>query len=191
MSSEKQALRRAVRQAFPGSACRMAQSEALCAHITGWQAYRQAQVIAGYMPMKHEADVTPVLLDALACGKALVLPRCDGPGCMTFRRVSSLAEMVRGAYGLLEPRADAPNVPLPCIGLMLVPLEAVTRKGQRLGKGGGYYDRVLARWQGLSLGAALAHQWVEDMPCSAWDQPLSACADAEGITLFYEPRKDE
>lgn len=190
MSSEKQALRRAVRQAFPGQAIREAQSAALCRRVMAWEPYRRARVVAGYMPMKHEADVTALLLDALSSGKVLALPRCDGPGHMTFHQVNSLEELATGAYGLPEPKPDAPAVPLADIDLMLVPLEAISRKGQRLGKGGGYYDRVLARWQGLSLGVALAHQWVEDMPCCRWDMPIRACADAAGINLFDEARKD-
>ncbi len=190
MSSDKQALRRAIRQAFPGKASRDDQSIALCRHVMAWEPYRRAEVIAGYMPMGHEADVTALLLDALASGKVLALPRCDAPGRMTFRRVNSLEELIPGAYGLPEPTPDAPAVPPADIDLMLVPLEAISRKGQRLGKGGGYYDRVLARWQGLSLGVALAHQWVEDMPCCRWDMPIRACADAEGINLFDKARKD-
>lgn len=190
MSSDKQALRQSVRSAFPGAKSRAAQSTALCRHVMAWEPYRRAQVLAGYVPMKHEADVSALLLDALAQGKTLVLPRCDGLGRMSFRRVRSLGELSAGAYGLPEPESSAEMVPLECIDLMLVPLEAVSRQGMRLGKGGGYYDRVLARWRGLSLGSALAHQWVEDLPCGPWDMPLTACADAGGITLFDETRKD-
>lgn len=183
-TSEKQLLRRQVRSAFPGQAARMQQSQALCRHVLAWEVYRKAQVVGGYMSMAWEADVTTVLLDALSEGKTLVLPRCQGPGHMTFHRVSSLEEMRPGRYGLLEPEAEAEAIPVEQIDLMLVPLEAATRQGMRLGKGGGYYDRALTHLPGVSLGSVLAHQWVEHLPVEAWDHPLNAGVDMLGIYLF-------
>lgn len=184
MKREKQALRREIRLAFPGAGSRATQSAALCAHVLAWEAYRLAQVVGGYMPMLHEADVTPILQDALATGKTLVLPRCESPGCMSFHRVRSLGELVPGAYGLLEPDARVEAVPLEKVDLLLVPLEGITHHGMRLGKGGGYYDRALNDRHGLALGAALKHQWVENMPLDTWDMALDACADENGIYLF-------
>lgn len=181
---EKQRIRHQVRSVFPGQASRAEQSQALCRQVLTWQVYDKARVVGGYMPMPWEADVTPVLLDALAKGKTLALPRCEGPGEMTFRQVSSLKEMHPGAYGLLEPDADSRVVPVEQMELMLVPLEAVTRQGVRLGKGGGYYDRVLAHFPGVALGPVLAHQWVESLPVEEWDRPLNAGADMLGIYLF-------
>lgn len=181
---EKQAIRRQVRSDFPGQADRAAQSQSLCSHVLAWPVYRQARVVGGYMPMPWEADVTPVLLDALASGKTLVLPRCEGSGRMSFRQVSSLEEIQPGRYGLLEPEPGAAAVPVEEIELMLVPLEAITPKGMRLGKGGGYYDRVLARFSGVTLGMVLQHQWVESLPVEEWDRPLNAGADMLGIYLF-------
>lgn len=179
-ASEKQLLRRQARSAFPGQAARMQQSQALCRHVLAWEVYRQAQVVGGYMPMAWEADVTPVLLDALSEGKTLVMPRCQGQGHMTFYRVSSLEEMRPGRYGLLEPEAEAEAIPVEQMDLMLVPLEAATRQG----KGGGYYDRALTRLPGVSLGPVLMHQWMEHLPVEAWDQPLDAGVDMLGIYLF-------
>lgn len=181
---EKQAIRRRVRSDFPGQADRAEQSQSLCRHVLAWTAYRQARVVGGYMPMPWEADVTPVLVDALASGKTLVLPRCEGPGEMSFRQVSSLEEMRPGCYGLLEPDPGAAVVPVEKIELMLVPLEAITPKGVRLGKGGGYYDRIMTHFSGVTLGMVLQHQWVKDLPVEEWDHPLNAGADMLGIYLF-------
>lgn len=188
-TSEKQTIRRQVRSAFPGQEARLQQSAALCSHVLAWEVYRQTKMVAGYMPMAWEADISPVLLDALACGKTLALPRCEGPGSMTFRQVGSLRELQPGRYGLLEPDDRAKVIPVEQIDLMLVPLEAVTRQGARLGKGGGYYDRVLNRLQGVALGAVLAHQWMEQLPVEKWDIPLTAGADRLGIYLYNEPER--
>lgn len=178
---DKRALRKAVRLAFPGKEARDAQSAAICRHVLANDAYRRAAVVGGYMPMAHEADVTPILLDALAGGKVLALPRCARPPEMTFHRVQSLQELIPGAYGLPEPSADAPVIPTGEIELLLVPLEAIDRRGMRLGKGGGYYDRLLEDAGPVTLGMALAWQWVEQVPADSWDKALQGAADAEGI----------
>lgn len=98
--------------------------------------------------------------------------------------MESLDSLRRGAYGLLEPEEDAPVVGAEEINLLLVPLEGISSSGARLGKGGGYYDRLLASCPALTLGAALSWQWTEDIPQEKWDRPLHACAGAEGIRIF-------
>ena len=171
-----------------GDAARRAESEAICRHIlaSGW--YRRARVIGGYIPLKWEADVTPVLRQALADGKTLALPLCDAPPCMTLRRVDSLEALIPGAYGIPEPPRDAPVIPPDEAELLLVPLEGVDGLGFRLGKGGGYYDRLLADCSALTLGCALSWQKVDRLPADPWDRPLRACADAQGIHEFNRLR---
>lgn len=183
-ASEKREIRRAVRRLFPGQKAREQESRELCRQVIMWKAYDSAGVIGGYVPMAHEADVTAVLLDALALGKVLALPRCGEPPEMTFHRVNSLEELVPGAYGLLEPPTDAPVLHPAEIDLLLTPLEALNREGARLGKGGGYYDRFLERFHGIALGVALSHQWVEALPAEPWDRPLNAAVDKDGIYMF-------
>ena len=184
MSMTKDELRRALRAASPGREARDRESLMLCAHITAWEPYRRARVVGGYMPLSREANVVPVLQDALDRGKTLALPRCMAEGQLCFHRVESLGSLRRGAYGLLEPEEDAPVVGAEEINLLLVPLEGISSLGARLGKGGGYYDRLLASCPALTLGAALSWQWTEDIPREMWDRPLHACAGAEGIRIF-------
>lgn len=184
MSMTKDELRRALRAASPGREARDRESLMLCAHITAWEPYRRARVVGGYMPLSWEANVVPVLQDALSRGKTLALPRCMAEGQLCFHRVESLGSLRRGAYGLLEPEEDAPVVGAEEINLLLVPLEGISSLGARLGKGGGYYDRLLSSCPALTLGAALSWQWTEDIPREMWDRPLHACAGAEGIRIF-------
>lgn len=177
-------LRKQLRALHGGAEARRRESEALCGHILHSARYRQARVIAGYVPLKWEADVTAVLRQALADGKILALPLCDTPPRMTLRRVAALEELIPGAYGIPEPPPDAPIIPPETVELLLVPLEGVDENGFRLGKGGGYYDCLLADCDMPSLGCALSWQRVDRLPADAWDRPLKACADAEGVHDF-------
>ena len=180
----KKELRRYLRSLHQGQAERARQSALLCRNILDSGMYRSARVIGGYMPMPQEADVTPVLLDALQQGKTLVLPLCGDAPHMTLRRVSSLEELTTGAYGILEPRHDAPVIPEEDMELLLVPLEGIDKDGFRLGKGGGYYDCLLSKCNVPTLGCALSWQWIESVPREAWDVPLGACADCCGVHDF-------
>lgn len=184
ITEEKAALRRAIRAGYPGAETRARESEALCRHVMNWEAYRQARCVAGYLPLKREADVTPILRDCLQQGKQLLLPRVEGEGVMTLRLVRALEELQPGSFGILEPSPDAPVVSPHTADLILVPLEGIDRSGMRLGKGGGYYDRLLQTYRGVTLGIAMSWQWMASIPCEAWDMPLDAAADAEGVHQF-------
>lgn len=175
----KAALRRAVRARFPGAAERDRQSALLCAHLLAWPALQQAQSVGAYVPLDWEADVTPLCRAILASGRRLALPCVERDGRMTMRFAADISSLTRGRWGLPEPPEDAEEAR--SLPLLIVPLEAVDPFGTRLGKGGGYYDRLLADFTGISVGAAMDWQWVEKLPRERWDVPLDAVADAEGV----------
>lgn len=103
------------------------------------------------MPLPHEAQIQPLLSEILADGKCLLLPSVSDNG-LTFHQVSRLQSLREGQFRVMEPSEDALQVPLEQAELILVPLEAVDRRGNRLGKGGGYYDRALRTVQGFCMG---------------------------------------
>ena len=88
--SEKALLRRALRQRFGGEAARAEESRLLCAHILASGVYRDARVVGGYMPLRHEADVTAVLEDVLASGRILALLKKYGLPTETTETVDDL-----------------------------------------------------------------------------------------------------
>ena len=180
----KRELRRYIRSLHQGETARMNQSRLICHHITASVTYRQARVIAGYIPLKWEADILPVLEHALYCGKQVVLPRCAEPPQMTLHRIASLDELVPGAYNIPEPPADTPIVPITDADLVLVPLEGIDPAGYRLGKGGGYYDCLLAGQTCATIGCALSWQHVACVPHEPWDVSLSMCASPDGLLTY-------
>lgn len=177
-------MRRSIRSCYPGQEERDRQSHALCRHILVSEVYLNARVICGYIPLPHEADVIPVLQDALRKGKTLLLPRCGDPPCMTLHQTLSLDALLPGKYSIPEPSADWPIISPTDADLFLVPLEGIDKRGIRLGKGGGYYDRLLAKTTVISIGCALKSQRVDLLPADPWDHPLHACADADGLCYF-------
>lgn len=86
----------------------------------------------------------PVLLDALHSGKTLCVPLCVGEGIMEPRQITSLDQLHRGAYGVLEPEEDTPRMTLDQVDLSIIPCVSCDRLGHRLGQGTGFYDRFFA-----------------------------------------------
>lgn len=184
MTNEKAALRRLIRQRFPGEGERVRQSEAICAAVLKSRWYREARVVGAYIPMAQEADIMAVMRDVLTSGRMLALPLCGQAPHMTLRRVRTLEALLPGAYGIPEPSQNAEEIPVESVDLLLTPLEGIDPSGTRLGKGGGYYDCLLAGKHVRTMGCALAHQLVEYVPLDAWDRPLAACADETGVHYF-------
>ena len=110
--------------------------------LPDWQ---QARTVLAFAALPDEPDTAPLLRRALAEGKRLLLPRVTGPGRMEAVRVDKVEQLVPGAYGILEPPVGFPAADPESIDLILLPCLAAAADGTRLGWGGGYYDRFLAR----------------------------------------------
>ena len=179
------------RSALAGSDASLA-SLAVAGNVFSLPAYRNAREIAAYLPIKNEVDAALVAERALADGKRLLLPRCrsDAPGLLDLGCVSCLSDVVPGRFGILEPRqavcrppeAFAPDV-------ILVPGLAFDRRGNRLGFGGGYYDRLLALPMAAAafvVGLGYAFQLVDHLPAEPWDRPVNAVV-TDRQTLLVPP----
>ena len=180
----KREYRSLIRSRHVGESARAEQNKRICEHILASEIYQNAAVIAGYIPLKWEADITPVLEDALRRGKTLALPLCGPAPEMTFRRVTALSELVPGAYGIPEPPAHSHEITLTAEDLILVPLEGIDDSGTRLGKGGGYYDCLLREQQVPAMGCALAWQCVRELPKDPWDVALKMCVTPNGVRYY-------
>jgi 5-formyltetrahydrofolate cyclo-ligase len=150
-----------------------AASRAICARVLCLLAFRRAAHLVAYAARPDEIDPAPLVAAALTDGRAVYFPRVVGPE-LDF--VASRPDDLRpGAHGILEPAPGAP-VPASAAGLLvLVPGLAFDPEGGRLGRGGGHYDRGLARQRtGLRLGLSLDADVCAGLPRDAWDQPMDA-----------------
>jgi len=131
-------------------------------------------IVAGYMPMRSEIDPR-LLMDRLAAaGSVLCLPDVVAEGTpLEFRRWTPDDPLDKGRYGISVPSPTA-DVLVPDV--VLVPMLAFDRGGHRMGYGGGYYDRTMARLrdQGdvLAVGLAFSGQVRDDLPVEPHDLRL-------------------
>ncbi len=123
-------------------------------------------VVAGTWQLGTEIDVRPLLARLDAAGAVTALPVViDGDPALTFRRWRPTDPVVNGGHGTFHPADDAPTV---TPDVVLVPLLAADRRGCRLGRGGGYYDRTLAalraRGRVTAVGLCFDIQVVDAVP---------------------------
>ena len=138
-----------------------------------WIEYRRARAVALYSPVHNEVDTSAILGDALKLGKKVFYPKLSMAGLPGFARIRSSAELVVGRYGILEPVGNEVLAPLQDESLIVfIPGLLFDRQGHRLGRGGGWYDRVLKGLgdRGFFVGLAYEIQLVDDLPAESWDQ---------------------
>lgn len=129
-----------------------------------------ARAVMLYMPLPDELDLRACLAEGLRTGKIMVLPRFRAETGTYGAAVVTDPEGLRpGPYGIPEPPVDSPWVPLNQLDLVLVPGLAFDASGTRLGRGKGFYDRLLAETHGAKCGVALEAQLLPVLPRDAND----------------------
>jgi len=185
--TEKQQLRRqmrAARKAIPPQE-RARMDAALLQNILAHPPYAQADVLLLYVSAGGEADTRGLLESALACGRKVALPKCEGPGEMRFFLVNSMDELTSGAYGIPEPTGREMPV-LTSRTFCLVPGVAFTSDGHRLGQGGGYYDRFLAQNPFIrTAGVCYALQLTDSLPHAPHDRVMEAIITEQTVEVCH------
>ena len=136
-------------------------------------AYKNAKTVYGYLPYNQEVRTVPILEQALRDGKRVAVPKIYGD-TMKFIYLEDLSRVEKSSFGIPEPIADGP-VAEDTTALVLMPGLAFTKKGDRMGYGGGYYDRFLADEPSHpTLALCYAFQIVEELPTDEYDIPVDA-----------------
>lgn len=137
--------------------------------------YRGANKVAAYMSFGSEIETGPFVEMVLADHKILILPRVDKAlHRLTLHHVFERDKLVKGPWGIHEPAPDWPRAMMGDIDFMLVPGVAFDRRGNRIGYGAGFYDRLLAQRSRRTDCVAVAFdcQVVDHIPCDAHDQAI-------------------
>ena len=100
---------------------------------------------------------------------------------MTNRQITDLHQLVPGRYGLLEPAADAPVIPVDAIDFAVLPCVTCNYLGQRLGHGGGYYDRFLSQYRGGTVLLCRELLIRQEIPVEPHDYPVPWVLTERGL----------
>lgn len=165
-SDLRQKIRAALEKVSP--AVRLAASLDLCARLE--PQLRGAHTILFFAPRPDEPDLWP-LLEKMLASKICALPAFDA-ATQTYsaRRVANLeTDIATGKFGVREPASSCPEIPLNQFDLVLVPGVAFDLRGNRLGRGKGFYDWLLVGIRGLKCGVAFDEQIVAEVPVAVHD----------------------
>lgn len=176
LRAQKQVVRQrveAVLQQLSPESCED-QSRRLCGALESQPFWQAARSILAFAPMPGETDIWPAVLSAMHAGKTIALPRFNrGTKCyQVFVLQDPETDIALGYYGIREPAPHcmaAPNL----LDLILVPGVAFDATGSRLGRGKGFYDRLLSNWRGFTCGVCYDEQIVERVPVEPHDVQLN------------------
>lgn len=154
-------------------------SEEICRKISQQSRFLQVEAVCFYYPLGKEVNLLPLAKEALALGKKVAFPRVEGKE-MEFYEITSLKDFQEGSFHIMEPVGgkllSEQNT------LVLVPGLGFDFRGNRIGYGGGFYDRYFARHpQFLKIGVAYEVQLVEELKGEAHDISMDGVVTEEGI----------
>ena len=160
--------------------CREADA-AICRGVLQSEAYRQAKVLLCYVGSEREINTSALLHAALRDGKVLALPLCVEKGVMEARQIAGLGDLVSGKYGILAPKLTCPVVEPEALELVVVPCAAGNERGERLGYGGGDYDRYLPRVSCPTMLLCRRHLLTDEIPLEEHDLRMDYLVTEWGV----------
>ena len=172
-----------------------AASEAIESEVLGLDAWRRAPLVLTYLSFGSEVETCGLVRAAWAAGKRVAVPRCvsrerpSGPEpALAWAEIRSLEGLVPGAFGIEEPPAAWPVLGDEALApevVALVPGLAFDRSGMRLGYGGGYYDRFLGSFSGVTVGlcpdALLVRSLAGMGATDGYDLPVDVVVSERGV----------
>ena len=141
------------------------------AKVEATEAFAEAECVALFVAMWDEVPTTETLERWRALGKRVIVPRVEGDIMRYYDYHPD--RMTVGAFGIIEPTGDK-EVEAEAIDLMIVPARAFTPNGDRMGRGGGFYDKYMSLegFRAVKYGVAFACQIFDTLPTDPHDIPV-------------------
>lgn len=151
-----------------------AMSEDICNRVLASATWQEASILLLYYPLRDEVDVRPLIQQAHRQGKQVLLPVCKGEELELRLYEGGETSLKEGAFGIMEPTGPLLDVRQYLdIQLAIVPGMAFDKAGHRLGRGKGYYDRLLPKLAYARLqGICFPFQLLDEIPTDQHDIPV-------------------
>ena len=166
-----------------------AQSNDLCQQIAGTTWFQQAQTVLAFLSFRQEPSLAGLWGSPVGRKKRWGMPRCVGK-TLIWHDWKVGEPLVSGAFGIEEPTQSAPVIDPAGADLILVPAVGCDRQGNRLGYGGGFYDRLLSRddcKEIPTIGIVFDFARLEQLPQDPWDCSLNAVCTERGYFPVGSP----
>lgn len=154
----------------------------ICEHLWLYPLFVKAKTVLFFAPHKNEPNIAPIIERCFE-KKKVCFPRVAG-NQMHIYEVQSFSDLSPGAFGIFEPKASKKISPK-TIDLVLLPAVGIDENGNRLGFGGGFYDRFLSQYPLKTLAVVFQFQRIPLLPVEEFDVPADAVITEWGISEFY------
>ncbi len=162
-------------------------SQSVCIKLQESAIFHQSQTILAYFSFRQEPDLSSLFHQNF--NKNWGFPRCVEKS-LIWHRWQPSDPLKKGAFGILEPDINLPQIEPKTVDLILVPAVACDRQGYRLGYGGGFYDRLLSQpqWSKIpTIGIVFEQAYLPQLPRETWDKSLRfVCTEHQLITFSHE-----
>jgi 5-formyltetrahydrofolate cyclo-ligase len=185
----KETIRKLIRRQLSAMSPTVAhtKSMAACKRLQALPEFDSATIMMIYLPIPDEVDVSPLALRGWQEEKIVTAPKLswDKRHMVPIQIRSLETGLVESRSYLREP-ADGEPVSLDMLDMVVVPALAFDRKGNRLGRGGGFYDRFLATpdFAGVAVGIAFREQLLDELPVDEHDVPVDIVVTDEEVLRF-------
>jgi 5-formyltetrahydrofolate cyclo-ligase len=150
-------------------------SHRACRNLIATEQFQNATIVMMYLSLPHEVDTSEAILHAWQLGKTIAVPKISWQQRhMIPVQITSLETgFATGAWGLRNPVSGVP-IPFKQIDLVVAPALGFDRRGNRLGRGGSFYDRFFANQEVIAsrCGLAFAEQVLDSIPVTESDEPV-------------------
>ena len=158
----------------------------MATHAQGELRFTPGMVISGFLPIRSEPDLRPLMALLHERGARVCVPVILDKETIVFREWTAGTELLGNGFGTVAPGPEAAELDP---DIMLVPLSAFDRRGHRIGYGGGYYDRAIERLRKKArdprlIGIAFDCQEVASVPAEPHDIGLDAVLTESGLRIF-------
>ncbi|MEO0796038.1 MAG: 5-formyltetrahydrofolate cyclo-ligase [Verrucomicrobiota bacterium] len=154
--------------------------------LTAVPEFASAKSILFYVSFGEEVD-THELMKGCFGRKTVLVPRVEGD-VLHVHEMQSLDDLQPGSFGILEPAPNTPEVDPSIAEIVVVPGAAFDLRGNRIGYGKGYYDRLLEGVSAVKIGLAFDRQMMETIPVEDHDIPMDILVTNERLLDFRSQR---
>ncbi|MHC4242401.1 MAG: 5-formyltetrahydrofolate cyclo-ligase [Planctomycetota bacterium] len=170
---------------------RSEKSRKACRNLVSIPQFQSASTVMMFLSLPHEVDTSEAILNAWQLGKAVAVPKVYWQRKhMIAVKISSLVTGISTEASGLQNPIEAVPVAFEEIDLVVTPALGFDKKGNRLGRGGSYYDRFFANTElkASRCGFAFAEQLIEKIPVAEHDEPVDIVVTEKEIIYIKEPR---
>ena len=161
----------------------------ICDYIVNSMSFKYADVLLMFCPTQEEINILPLFEAAKKEGKRVAFPRCYAKGIMKFFYVDDLTLLKEGKYGIKAPD-EGEEFTSSLHPLCLVPCLSATKSGTRLGYGGGFYDRFLHKFDGISMCVQYDEFVTDELPQERrYDKKFDVLVTESGVFAVGRQKK--